>query len=508
MNAPAARGETPLDSARRKAYLRLLPLTFVCYVIAYVDRANVSIAKLTMTQDLPGFDNAVIGFGAGIFFFGYFLLEIPGTLIVEKWSARKWIARIMITWGIVAAMTAAVKTPTHFYVVRFVLGLAEAGFFPGILVYLTHWFPSRDRARAFALFMTATPMAQIVSPKISNALLKIGTEEVVGGVTVHHPALWGLHGWQWIYIAWGIPAVALGVFVLYFMTDRPAAAKWLTAEERDALEAELAREKAARQVAKHMTVLQALFHPRVLMLAGVYFLVVVSVYGVDFFLPSILQRWYGLKFDTLTTLVILPPVVSLIGLVVIGWSSDRTRERRLHTAIPIIVGAFGLALTPWSQGNLALTIACFMVAFFGLKAFLPAFWSLPGLFLTEAAAAGSIGLINSVGNLGGMVGPLIVGKVEVVTGSFIVGLYALSVSMLLGGVLVLFLGLGRRQDAGSPSDEKVGQEGSAGDDRVAVKVHNALGAKDLLVDEELARGGAARLGEDGGGRVRDDLGLA
>src|SRR5437867_5348902 len=232
-----------LDRARRKAYGRLLPLLFLCYVIAFVDRANVSIAKLTMTRDLPGFDNAVIGFGAGVFFLGYFLLEIPGTLIVEKWSARKWIARIMITWGIVAALTALVKTPLQFYVVRFLLGLAEAGFYPGVIVYLTHWFASRDRARALAYFFVATPVAQIVSPKISNALLKIGTDEMVNGVLVHHPERLGLEGWQWVYIAWGIPAVVLGVVVLFALTDRPHEARWLTPVERDALVAELAREK-------------------------------------------------------------------------------------------------------------------------------------------------------------------------------------------------------------------------------------------------------------------------
>src|SRR5712692_1580252 len=235
--------ESPLDRARRKAYLRLLPFCFASYVVAYVDRSNVAIAKLTMSRDLPDFDNAVVGFGAGVFFLGYFLLEIPGTLIVEKWSARKWISRIMITWGITAALTAAVKTPSQFYLVRFMLGLAEAGFFPGVIVYLTHWFPSRDRARALAYFFVATPIAQAVSPKLSNVLLRIGTDEVVGGAVVHHPLLLGLKGWQWVYIAWGLPAVVLGIIVLFALTDRPREARWLTPEERAALEAELAREK-------------------------------------------------------------------------------------------------------------------------------------------------------------------------------------------------------------------------------------------------------------------------
>src|SRR3954471_1453242 len=222
MNPFPPAGPSPLDRARNKAYWRLLPILFLCYVIAYVDRANVAIAKLTMTKDLPGFDNAVIGFGAGVFFWGYFLLEVPGSLIVEKWSARKWICRIMVTWGIMAACTALVKTPTQFYVVRFLLGLAEAGFFPGIIVYLTHWFPVRDRTRALALFFVATPVAQLISPPISKTLLKFGTDEMINGIMVHHPEVLGLKGWQWVYIFWGIPAVVLGAVVFFWLKDRPA----------------------------------------------------------------------------------------------------------------------------------------------------------------------------------------------------------------------------------------------------------------------------------------------
>src|SRR5438034_1515385 len=262
---PASADVEALDRARRKAYRRLLPLVFISYVIAFVDRSNVAIAKLTMSRDLPGFDNAVIGFGAGIFFVGYFLLEIPGTLIVEAWSARKWISRIMITWGITAALTAAVTTPFQFYLVRCLLGPAEPRVVPGVIVYLTHWFPSRDRARALACFLVATPIAQIVSPKISNALLKIGIDETINGVTVHHPELFGLEGWQCVYIFWGIPAVVLGVVVLALLKDRPRDAGWLTTEESEALHQELEREKDLHR--RHrMTVLEALCHPKVLLL--------------------------------------------------------------------------------------------------------------------------------------------------------------------------------------------------------------------------------------------------
>jgi ACS family tartrate transporter-like MFS transporter len=437
-------GVSALDRARKKAYWRLLPLLFTCYVIAYVDRANVAIAKLTMTRDLPGFNNAVIGFGAGIFFIGYFLLEIPGTLLVEKWSARKWISRIMITWGIMAALTAFVKTPFHFYVVRFLLGLSEAGFFPGVIVYLTHWFPIRDRARAFACFLIATPVAQIVSPKISNALLKIGTDEVINDTIVHHHEWLGLEGWQCVYIFWGLPAIVLGVVVFFFLKDRPRDAAWLTPEESNALQQELEREKNMHR-ARRMTLLEALRHPKVLLLALAYFCIVTGSYGVEFFLPSILQEWYHLKLNAITWLVILPPILALAGQIFAGWNSDRTKERRFHVVVPIALGALALALAPLSQGHLFLTVACFMLAYVGFKAYMPAFWSLPGLFLVETAAAGSIGLINSVGNLGGFLGPSILGKVQASTGSFVGGIYFLCVSMAASATIVFLLRLERKQ---------------------------------------------------------------
>jgi MFS transporter, ACS family, tartrate transporter len=439
-----ATSDSALDRARRKAYWRLLPLCFLCYVIAYVDRANVSIAKLTMSKDLVGFDNAVIGWGAGMFFWGYFMLEIPGTLLVEKWSARKWISRIMVSWGFMAALTAMVTTPFQFYVVRFLLGLAEAGFYPGVIVYLTHWFPVRDRARALAYFFVATPIAQIVSPKISGALLTIGTDEMVGGQLVHHPELLGLEGWQWVYIAWGIPAVVLGVVVFFFLTDRPEQAKWLADDERAALVAQLADEQRLGHAHRRMTVPEALRHPKVLLLALAYFFVVTGTYGIEFFLPSILQRWYSLQLSSLTWLVMLPPTLAMVGQLIVGWSSDRTKERRWHTVVPIVIGAIAIVLVTRTQGMLPLTIFLFMVAAAGFKAYLPAFWSLPNLFLTQAAAAGSIGLINSVGNLGGFLGPYVIGTVETVTGSFEGGLVFLGVSAAASAGIIMALGLGHR----------------------------------------------------------------
>jgi ACS family tartrate transporter-like MFS transporter len=425
-----------LDRARSRAYRRLLPLLFICYVVAYVDRVNVGIARLTMSKELPSFNDEVIGFGAGVFFIGYFLLEIPGALCVECWSARKWISTIMVIWGSMAALTAFVTLPWHFYTVRFLLGLAQAGFFPGMAVYLTHWFPTRDRARALACFFLATPVAQIVSPTLSNPLLKIGG---AGG-----PALFGLAGWQWVYIVWGVPAVLLGLVVRCCLTDRPAQAHWLEPDERAALELQLAEERAIHRGGRHMTVTQALRNRRVLVLAGAYFLALTGTYGVAFFLPSILETGYDLSLDTLTWLLVLPPTGWLLGLLLVGWSSDRTQERRLHTALPIAMGAASL-LTAAVLGlpPLGITVGLFIVAV-SASAFLPAFWAIPNLFLTEAAAAGSIGLINSIGNLGGFLGPSILGVVKKHTGDFRAGLLMLAASMAVSACIFRGLGLGKR----------------------------------------------------------------
>jgi ACS family tartrate transporter-like MFS transporter len=434
MSAPdvPAPSNPALDSARRKAFWRLLPLCFISYIVAYVDRSNVALAKINMAKDMPWLTNVVYGTAYGIFFLGYVPLEIPGTLLVERWSARKWISRIMITWGIIAALTAAVKSPGQFYAIRFLLGLGEAGFFPGVIVYLTHWFPSRDRARALATFLIATPTAQIISPKITAAFLQIGTDK-------NHPEVWGLEGWQWVYIAWGIPAVIMGVVVFFLLTDRPRQAKWLTAAERDALEAELERERAMGLGGRrHVKVLEALRSPRVLILALAYFLTTSANYGFESFVPSILERWYSLKMSSISSLVILPPVLALCGQLFVGWNSDRTKERRWHAIVPLLVGATGLVLATQSRGHLPLTIMFLMLAFAGIKSYQPAFWSLPSQFLTGAAAAGSIGFINSIGNLGGAFGPQVIGRLESWTGSFVGGVLCLAASMT-GTATIVFL---------------------------------------------------------------------
>jgi ACS family tartrate transporter-like MFS transporter len=440
---------SPLDRARRKMYLRLLPILFLGYMIAYVDRTNVGLTKLTMSKDLPAFNDEVIGYGAGIFFIGYLVLAIPGTLLIEKWSARKWLAWTMIAWGIVAAATSCVRTPIQFYALRFVLGLAEAGFFPGVIVYLTHWFPSRDRARTLAWFFVATPIAQIVSPKITNLMLPFGMTETISGsgataITRYHPELWGMKGWQIVYIFWGAPAVLLGFVVLWMLTDRPRQARWLDPQEREALESELAREKHEKHSGKRMSVIEALKHPKVLLLAAAYFFIVTGNYGIEFFMPSIFDDWYHLKLGALTSMIVIPPMGSLLGQILVGWNSDRMGERRLHAALPIYVGASALLLTMFSRGNLWLTVAMFTFVMMGLKAYLPAFWTLPSLFLTESAAAGSIGFINSIGNLGGQVGPAVLGWIKHRTGMFEPGIVILGTSMMISATIILSLGLGKR----------------------------------------------------------------
>lgn len=330
--------------------------------------------------------------------------------------------------------------------------MAEAGFFPGVIVYLTHWFPQRDRARALAWFFVATPMAQFISPKLSYFLLRIGTTETFGNLTVTHPPLLGMQGWQWMYIGWGIPAVILGILILFLLPDRPRHARWLDPEEREALEAELASEKARQKEGHgHMTVLEALRHPKILWLAAAYFFVVSTSYGVETFLPSILENWYDLNLSDLTWAVMIPPLGGIFGQLFVGWNSDRTGERRLHASLPIYLGAAALTaalVIPSSlsfHARLAIAVALFTVALAGLKSYMPAFWALPSLILTESAAAGSVGLINMVGNLGGSVGPSVLGMLEEQTHSFIPGLAYLCVSMTVSATIILTLGLGHRK---------------------------------------------------------------
>jgi ACS family tartrate transporter-like MFS transporter len=399
-----------------------MPFLIALFMIAFLDRVNVGYAALEMRKDL-GFDSAVLGFGAGIFFIGYFLLEIPGSLLVETWSARLWLARIILSWGLLASLMGFIHSPMQFYIARFLLGAAEAGFFPGIIVYLSHWFRYQDRAKAVAMFMTAIPVSNIFGAPISGLILG-----------VH----WlGLAGWRWVFILEGIPAVILGIVTIFYLTDWPHQAKWLSQEERDWITGELKRETAARKAVQTYTVWQAFRHRNVILLALAYFCSVTSAYGFNFWLPTILKGLSGFSNLLVTGVAALPYCAGLGAMLLVGWSSDRTGERRWHTALSLALVSIGLLLSGLTQHSVSLSIAMFCLAGAGLYSYLPGFWALPATFLTESAAAAAIGLINSFGNLGGFVGPYIVGYLNAKTGSFYSGIIYLSCSALISGCLIL-----------------------------------------------------------------------
>jgi MFS transporter, ACS family, tartrate transporter len=419
--------------ARRRISRRLLPFLFVLYFIAFLDRVNVGFAGLEMSHNL-GFTDRVFGLGAGIFFAGYFLFEIPGALIVERWSARRWIARILITWGLVTILVSMIRTPGQFYGARFLLGTAEAGFFPGILVYLTHWFRHEDRARAGALFMAAIPISNVLGSPLAGWLLGIHW--------------FGIPGWRWLFILEGIPAVLLGLATLFFLTDWPREAKWLPPEEQEWIAGELQREKAAISASGSWTVRQALGHRDVILLTLVYFFAVTGLYGFNFWFPTILKRATGLPNLTVTLIAALPYLLGTILMVWNGWDSDRTGERRWHTAVIIGLCGIFMALSVGATGHLWTGLVFLILSGACTTAFLPSFWALPTTFLSESAAAATIGLINSVGNLGGFVGPYFVGKLSSVTGSFTFSMIFLIVALLVSAALVLMLRDRRTQGRG------------------------------------------------------------
>ena len=401
---------------------RLMPLIVICYLVNYIDRTNVAFAALTMNKDL-GLSAYLYGLGAGIFFFGYVVFEVPSNIVLQRVGARLWIARIMITWGIISGLMATVTGPVSFLVLRFLLGVAEAGFFPGMIFYLTHWFPSAVRARAISILYIAIPTSNIISSIVSGAIL--GMDGTLG-----------LRGWQWIFIIEAIPAVLLAFVVLTLMTDRPALATWLSPEEKDWLEGELQAERSRVERAGRLTMLQALFDWRVLVLSAIYLTCVTASYGVVFFLPQIVK---GLGLSNLMTgfVTAIPYAVGTIGLLVWGYSSDRLKERRWHLIISTALAALGLLLAGWlSQSFWA--IAAMSLFMFGVYGSRPTFWPLPSVFLTGGAAAVGMALINSIGNLGGYFGPQIVGWIKDSTKSFEIALYFLAASALLSAVIALF----------------------------------------------------------------------
>jgi ACS family tartrate transporter-like MFS transporter len=417
------------ESALRKVRRRLIPFLFLLYVVAYLDRVNVGFAAIDMNRDL-GFSAAVYGLGSGLFFVSYTLLEVPSNLMLARLGARVWIARIMFSWGIASTAMVFVSGPLSFYVLRFLLGAAEAGFFPGLIYYLTHWFPARERARAVALFMTATAMAGVIGAPISSALLRLD-------------GLLGLRGWQWLFLVEGLPAILLAPVVLARLTERPADAAWLTPDERHWLSAEMEAEHAATTGA-HVTLRDAARSGRLWTLALLYFCIVIAFYGISFWLPQIMQTTSALSTSTIVLLSAIPYVAAMAGLVVIGTSSDRTRERRWHVAVPCLVGAIGFLLTVWLGGTLGTALVTLSIAAFGIWGALGPFWTMPPAFLRGTAAAGGIAIVNSVGNVGGFAGPFLIGWVRDTTGAFTSGLLALAAILVAGAVVAICIPLKTR----------------------------------------------------------------
>jgi ACS family tartrate transporter-like MFS transporter len=418
-------------TAVARAIRRLVPFLFLCYLVAYVDRVNIGFAATELQRDL-GLSNSVYGLGAGLFFFGYCLFEIPSNLILDRVGARLWMARILVGWGLVSMSMTFITGPRSFYVVRVLLGIAEAGFFPGAVLYLTYWIPATERARAGALFMAAAPIAVIVGAPVSEALLTLDG--------------WlGLKGWQWLFLAEGLPAVVLGAIALVYLTDRPEHATWMPEQEREALAGCMALERAARGQSVHgVSSLHGVLNGRVLLLSTIYFLNTLVTYGVFLWLPKILRDTSGARGMTLSAVTMAPFIVALVGMVVIGRHSDRTGDRKWHVVACALTAATGLVLAAFFQHSLPLLVVSFTLSQLGQRAILSVFWAIPPQFLTGTAAAAGIALINSIGNLGGAVGPTVVGWLRDRSGGYSSGLLTLSAILLMEALFMACLRVTRR----------------------------------------------------------------
>ncbi|PWU04422.1 MAG: MFS transporter [Terriglobia bacterium] len=419
MNLGVSQQRSVADRTRRRVNRRLMPFLFILYIVANLDRANVGFAGLRMSREL-GFSDEVFGFGGGVFFLGYFLLEIPGTVLVEVWSARKWIARIMLTWGFLASATGWIHSAQQYYWIRFFLGVAEAGFFPGLVVYLSHWYRPEDRGRAVAMFMAAIPASQVVGAPLAAVLLR-----------VHW---WGYDGWRWLLTLEGLPAIVLGLITLFYLTDRPEQANWLKSDEREWLAGELRREREARP---RYSSWKALRNPRVLLLAAILLLGLAPNYGLSLWLPQMVQRLSTFGVSQVSLIAAIPYLCSLPLMLLTGWHSDRTGERKWHTAIPRLISGAALTVCFFASEHIWITVLMLSLATVGFYCAHPGFWPLPNLFLGRAAAAASIGLINSFGNLGGFLGPYAIGFLSSRTGGFGWSLLLLSACAYASGLMVL-----------------------------------------------------------------------
>jgi ACS family tartrate transporter-like MFS transporter len=393
--AIASRDESLAAGSRAKIFRRILPFVFFLYILAYIDRANVAFANRPMSSDL-GFSEAVFGFGAGVFFVGYFLLQIPGALLVERWSARRLIMAILIAWGLVTVLIGFVRTPSQFYISRFLLGAAEAGFFPGVLVYLTHWFQSSDRARATARFALAAPVALVIGAPLSGLILQLN---------------WlGLPGWRWIFILQGVPAIVFGLVAYLYLTDRPRDAGWLSQAEKDWIEAALRRENERKRIQANRNWWQSFRRPEVLLLTGASFCANLGGYGFILWLPHTLNRGMGLPLVLSTTLSALPFLAAIVASLLVGWSSDRSGERKWHACGSFLAAGLFLVLASWPGQPVLWSVLWICLTGAAAFSWIPPFWVLPSALLGEGEVAAAIGLINSGGNLGGFAGPWMAGS--------------------------------------------------------------------------------------------------
>jgi ACS family tartrate transporter-like MFS transporter len=409
------------QTAIRKVYLRLLPLLFLAYFVCYLDRINVGFAALTMNKEL-GFNASIFAFGATAFFWGYCLFEIPSNIVLEKVGARLWVARIMITWGLLSGATAFVTGATSFTIVRCLLGIAEAGFFPGMILFFTFWFPPRYRGRVVGWFMTAIPVSIALGAPISTSLMELD------GVL-------GLAGWRWMFIGEAFPAVLLGIAVLIFVRDKPAKAAWLTPAERDWLTGELQAERHAVDAVRVYSLLQSLINPRVLALAVIYLGIATASVGLVIFVPQMIKQ-LGLSNLMTGFATSIPYAVGTVGMIIWGYVTDRMGERRWNLFFACLCSAVGLLVAGMLNGSYwaLVGMSAATVGFYGMKT---PFWPLPSTFLSGTAAAAGIAAINSLGNLGGLIGPNVVGWLKDTTGSFESGLYVLAGFALLSAVVTL-----------------------------------------------------------------------
>jgi D-galactonate transporter len=417
-------GADAVESVYSKVSRRIIPLLLIAYMIAFLDRINIGYAQLQMKQTLP-FGDAVYGLGAGIFFLGYFLFEVPSNLLLERIGARKTLLRIMVLWGIVAAAMAFVTTPMQFYVARFLLGVFEAGFFPGVILYFTYWFPSVRRGQVIAIFMSATTIISVIAGPLCGATLKY-----FDGVS-------GLHGWQWLFIVQGLPAAVLGVVIFFYLQDKPADAHWLTQAEKDLLNHNLVHDTKDIVGETEGGVWHMLRDPRVYVLALVYFLLLGATYTMVFWLPTLIQSWGVKDLLMIGILAAIPNAFGVIGMILIGRNSDKHRERRWHFAACVAIAAVGLGITTLMLGNLVGSIIAMSFATIGIAAATPLFFTLITEYLSKAAAACGIALISSLGNLGPAVSPTLNGLIQQYTGSTAYGIYLVMAMYVLAGIILL-----------------------------------------------------------------------